>query len=175
MVFNQAVGAFGLKQKRESQICCAFCRGDGVKSKRSVGGKALHGARTVSGSRHARRSWRQLAQKGFGQGQYLWRKCLDHGSERLALLGSQDDLRSPLPVATNGVPIVEPAYDLGCGLNLIAMQQVEWYQRVFHLCGGHSGTNVVFTEALERRGANFEDTIQFVGGIGAVVPQVRDG
>ena len=80
-----------------------------------------------------------------------------------------------MPITTHGVTIIEPTNDLGRSLNLVAMQKVEWHQRVFHLCGWHSQANRVLAEALQRRRANFENAIQFVSSIGSVVPQMGNG
>ena len=115
-----------------------------------------------------------IAAAAVRETQHFGRERFDNRRERLALPNSGDNLRSPLPVATNGVTIVEPTYDLGSSLNLVAMQQIERYQRVFHLRCWHTRTNGVLPESPQSRRANFENAVQFIGGIGSVVPQMGD-
>src|SRR5665811_1832065 len=111
MVFDQPVRALWLEQKGERQVRSALCRSNGVKGKVGMRWKALHGAGSVDRLSHARSPRRQLPQQWFGQTQHFGRERFDNRRERLALLNSGDNLRSPLPVATNGVTIVEPTYD----------------------------------------------------------------
>ena len=73
------------------------------------------------------------------------------------------------------IAVVEAADFFDGGFGLVAVQQVEGDERVFKLGQGRAGGDGVLAEALEGGGADGEDAVEFVGGVGAVVPEMGVG
>ena len=123
----------------------------------------------------ARWARRKNLEERLGQGEGLGRESFEDGGEGFLLLGGRDDLGVGLAVAAEVVAVVEAADFLDGGFGLVAVEEVERDERVFELGHRSAGGDGVLAEALEGGGADGQDAVEFVGGIGAVVPEVRVG
>jgi hypothetical protein len=97
------------------------------------------------------------------------------GSESFFLLRRRDDSGVDLAVAAEVVAVVETADFFRCGFGLITLEEVQGDERVFELGEWRALGDGVFAEALEGGGADGHNPIEFVGGVGAVVPEMGVG
>ena len=140
--------------------------GDGVEGEASVRGERLAGTREARGA-----GWKDLEER-FRESQGFGRECFEDGSEGLFLVFRGDDFGDELAVAAEGVAIIEAADLLRCGFGLVAFEEIEGDERVFKLGEWSAVGDGVFAEAFEGGCADGHDAIEFVGGIGAVVPKM---
>jgi hypothetical protein len=80
-----------------------------------------------------------------------------------------------LAVALHGVGVVQAAQRLGGGFHLVALQQVDGHQHFFQPGHRLAGGQGFFRETGQKLAAHVQEAVQLVGGVRAVVPEVRRG
>ena len=167
VVLDKARGAGWVEQDLEGEVGGGLGGGDRVEGEAGLGREGFSGAAQGWGAR------RQNLQERLGQSEGLGGERLEDGGDGLVLLGEGDDLGVDLIVAAKLVTVVEAADDLNGGFGLVSVEEVERDERVLKLGHGHARPDGVLTEAGEGGGADGEDAVELVGGVGAVVPEVR--
>ena len=143
-----------------------FGGGDGVEGEAGVRGEGFAGALEAGGT-----GWKDLEER-FGEREGFGGEGFENGGEGFFLFCGRDDCWVDLAVSAEVVAVVEAADFFRCGFGLVALEEVEGDEGVFELGEWSALGDGVFAEALEGGGADGHDAIEFVGGVGAVVPEM---
>ena len=167
MVFDETRGAGRVDKESEREVGGRFGGGDGVEGEAGVRGEGFAGALEAWGT------WWQDLEQRFWERQGFGREGFENSGEGLFLFCGRDDGGVDLAVAAEVVTVVEAADLFGRGFGLVALEEVKGDEGVFQLRDGSALGDGVFAEAFESGGADCHYPIEFVGGVGAVVPEVR--
>ena len=115
--------------------------------------------------------WYQL-QHVFRQTQNSRTQCVEQCVDRCTLPLPVDRSYRNLPIATKCVGEVLTTDNLANGLNLKAMQQVEWNQHFFECRQRSARTNIVFRKPSQCICTHIEQVLELRNCIGTVVPEI---